>query len=82
MQKKILNDNGINKQNSTFLNLNTKEAKEALEKGDIDVMFIVCSHDSQVVKELLADPKINLFSFKRARAYSRKYTFLEALTFI
>ncbi|RXJ61434.1 hypothetical protein CRV06_13490 [Halarcobacter anaerophilus] len=80
LAEKILNDNGINKQNSTFLNLNTKEAKEALEKGDIDVMFIVCSHDSQVVKELLADPKINLFSFKRARAYSRKYTFLEALT--
>ena len=42
-------------------------------------MFMVSSHDSDVVKELLANPKINLFSFKRARAYGRKYTFLEAL---
>ena len=76
---KILKDNGINEQNSTILNYNTKEAKEKLEKGEIDVIFIVSSHNSEVVKELLADPKINLFSFKRARAYSRKYTFLEAL---
>lgn len=76
---KLLKDNGINEQNSTILNYNTKEAKDKLQKGEIDVIFIVSSHNSEVVKELLADPKINLFSFKRARAYSRKYTFLEAL---
>ncbi len=43
-------------------------------------MFVVSSHKSQTVKELLANPDINVLSFKRARAYSRKYSFLEALT--
>jgi len=79
LAQKILNDNGINDQNTNFVDLSTSQAKEALQKGDIDVMFMVSSHNSKIVKELLADPKINLFSFKRARAYGRKYTFLEAL---
>ena len=76
----ILKDNGINNQNSTILNLDSLEAKDKLLKGDIDAMFVVTSHNSIVVKELLANPKVNVLSFKRARAYSRKYTFLEALT--
>lgn len=76
----ILKDNGINSENSTILNLSSLEAKDELLKGNIDAMFVVTSHNSTVVKELLANPKINVLSFKRARAYSRKYTFLEALT--
>jgi len=42
-------------------------------------MFVVISPDSEIIKELLEDPSISLFSFKRAKAYSRKYTFLESL---
>lgn len=76
----ILKDNGITSENSTILNLGSLEAKDELLKGNIDAMFVVTSHNSMVVKELLANPKINVLSFKRARAYSRKYTFLEALT--
>ncbi|XOB62728.1 TAXI family TRAP transporter solute-binding subunit [Campylobacterota bacterium DY0563] len=80
LANKILNDNGINNSNAEILNLNNKEASLALKKGEIDALFIVSSHNSPIINDLLADPKINLFSFKRARAYSRKYTFLEALT--
>ncbi len=76
----ILKDNGINSKNSTILNLDSSEAKDALLKGNIDAMFIVTSHNSIIVKELLSNPNISVLSFKRARAYSRKYTFLEALT--
>ena len=79
LASKILADSGITKENSTILDLSTKEAKEALEKKEIDMLFIVSSHESQTIKELLANPNINLFSFKRAKAYSRKYNFLEAL---
>ncbi len=80
LANKILTDNGIDSSNSQILDLNNKKASEALEKGDIDALFIVSSHNSPIINKLLANPKINLFSFKRARAYSRKYTFLEALT--
>ncbi len=76
----ILKDNGIDSTNSSILNYSTNQAKEALLNNEIDAMFVVSSHKSKTVKELLANPKINVLSFKRARAYSRKYAFLEALT--
>ncbi|PLY04356.1 MAG: hypothetical protein C0625_16910 [Arcobacter sp.] len=75
----ILKDNGISEENSTILNYDNNKAKEELIKGNIDAIFIVSSHNSDIVKELLEDPKINILSFKRAKAYSRKYTFLETL---
>lgn len=76
---KILQNNGITKENSTFLNYNSVQAKQKLEDGEIDAMFIVSSQKSTVVKELLANPKINVLSFKRAKAYSRMFPFMEAL---
>ncbi len=76
----LLADNGIDETNSTILDYSSEEAKNALLKGEIDAVFIVSSHKSNIVKELLENPNINLFSFKRARAYSRKYPYLEALT--
>ncbi|MBU0924346.1 TAXI family TRAP transporter solute-binding subunit [bacterium] len=76
---KILNDNGIDDQNSQILSHSTQEAKELLLKGEIDAMFVVTSANSKIVKELLDNPNINLFSFKRAKAYSRKYSFLESI---
>ncbi|QKF80995.1 TAXI family TRAP transporter solute-binding subunit [Halarcobacter ebronensis] len=79
LASKILADNSIDEKNSTIVDIDNKDAKNALHDGKIDVLFIVSSHESELIKELLADPKINLFSFKRAKAYSRKYTFLEAL---
>lgn len=76
----ILNDNGIDSTNTTILEYNNEKAKEELLSGNIDVMFVVSSHNSEVIKELLASPDVNVLSVKRARAYSRKYTFLEDLT--
>ena len=78
LASKILSDNKINKNNSKLYNYSTQEAKEKLLKGDIDAMFLVISPNSPIVKELLENPNINLFSFKRAKAYSRKYNFLES----
>lgn len=51
-----------------------------LLEGKIDAMFMVTSHKSPVVKELLENPKINVLSIKRAKAYGQKYGFLSALT--
>ncbi len=75
---KMLNDNGINKENTQLLNNSTAEAKDLLIKGEIDAIFIVSSPNSKTIKELLENPDIKLFNFKRAKAYSRKYTFLES----
>jgi TRAP transporter TAXI family solute receptor len=79
LSSKILNDNKVDNTNSSIFNHSTIEAKEKLLKGDIDAMFLVTSADSPIIKELLENPDINLFSFKRAKAYSRKYSFLESI---
>jgi TRAP transporter TAXI family solute receptor len=77
---KLLKDNGITNENSTILTLGTDESKQMLLEGKIDAMFMVTSHDSKTVKELLENPAINVLSIKRAKAYGQKYGFLEALT--
>jgi len=79
LASKILGDNKLNEENSTLLNYSTKDAKDKLLNGEIDAMFVAISPNSLIIKELLEDPNINLFSFKRSKAYSRKYTFLESL---
>lgn len=76
----ILNINGIDSNNTNLINLNTNESKEALKKGEIDAMFIVTSPNSQIIKELLLDENIYLLSFKRANAYSKKFTYLNSIT--
>ncbi len=75
----ILNDNGINKENSDIQVHSSSDAKDLLINDKIDAMFIVGSPNSKTIKELLYNPNINIFSFKRAKAYSRKYSYLETL---
>ena len=75
---KLLKNNGIDENNTQILNHTNQEAKNLLLNGEIDAMFIISSADSKIVKELLENPSIRLFSFKRAKAYSRKYIFLES----
>ena len=79
LASKILTDNKLNNDNSTLLNYSTIDAKEKLLSGKIDAMFLVMSPNAPIVKELLENPDINLFTFKRSKAYSRKYSFLESL---
>lgn len=76
---KILLSNGINPSNSKILNISTKEAKKSLIKGEIDALFIVSTEDNPIIKQLLENPSINVLNFKRAKAYSRTYNFMEAL---
>lgn len=77
---KLLKDNGLDNTNTQISTSSNKEAKDLLLKGEIDAMFMISSADSQIVKELLENPNITLFNFKRAKAYSRKYAFLESNT--
>lgn len=76
----ILKDNGLTQENTSLLELNSTQAKEQLLEGKIDAMLVVISPKSPLVQSMLEDPNINVLSIKRARAYSRKYTFLTPLT--
>jgi len=75
----ILNINGLNDKTNTFVYLDAKESKEALLKGQIDAMFLVTAPSSKIIKELLSNKDISLMSFKRAKAYSKKFYFLDSI---
>ncbi len=75
----LLKQNGIDKKNSKILYLSTKNSIKALKEGKIDALFMVVSPKSSRVKELLIDPNIELFSFKRALAYKQRFLFLTDL---
>jgi TRAP-type uncharacterized transport system substrate-binding protein len=72
--------NGVDPASAQFIGLAPQEAAEQLRRGDIDAALIVTSADSPIVRELLADPSIDLISFRRAAAYAARYPFLTQLT--
>ena len=76
----LLKQNGVNKHNSKILYKSSKESLKALQNGSIDALFMVVSPKSSSVKELLNDPDIKLFGFKRALAYRQKFLYLTDLT--
>ncbi len=76
----LLADNNITDNNSTFLPLSGTAAADALVNNEIDVFFAVTSAKSPVIKELLKQPGIKLFSFTRAEAYTRLHRYLSSVS--
>jgi len=72
----LARENGINPDIYTTSNLSGIEAVEALKSGQVDVAFFVASPEAPLVKALLTDPDLSLFSMERAEAYTRRNTFL------
>ncbi|MGI9142912.1 MAG: TAXI family TRAP transporter solute-binding subunit, partial [Fluviibacter sp.] len=62
---------------TNFLKLSHVDAAQKLRSGDIDAMFIVNGHSSEVVQSLLNDPNIKLMNFPLADAYTKKLPFLK-----
>ena len=79
LAQKILRINGLNDKTNTLLHLDAKESKEALISGQIDAMFLVTAPSSKLIKELLENKDIELMSFKRAKAYGKKFYFLDSI---
>lgn len=65
---------------TTFKPLGGTDAAEALKNGEIDAAFFVISSGSAIVRELLEADGIQLMSFRRARAYERKFPYLTSVT--
>lgn len=72
--------NGIDSSVADLVGLSPQEAAASLRLGDIQFAFFVASADTPLIRELLADPKINLFGFRRAAAYVALYPYLTRLT--
>lgn len=76
----LLSLNGVNENNSKFLDYSTKESIEALKSGEIDLFFAISSPKSKLIHALLEDQEIKLMDIKRARAYRQIYLYYKVLT--
>ena len=72
----LLHDNGITETTDNLLGLSNSDAALQLQRGEIDAAFFVISPKSRIVSDLLENDTVELFSFERHVAYTRRYPFL------
>ena len=73
----LARENGVDPEaNPATSDLSGMEAVEALKSGLVDAAFFVASPEAPLVKGLLTDPDLTLFSMDRAEAYTRRNRFL------
>ena len=75
---RILKANGF-EEGANFVYLSGSKSVEALQKGEIDALFIVDAYEALNVQALLTDPNIYLSAFPRAEAYSRLFPYMQIL---
>ena len=81
--ERLLADNGIATAGTgadRLSPLGGQAAADALKTGKVDALFLVISPKSPLVRDLLASPMIELFSFGRSEAYLRRHPFLASVT--
>lgn len=80
LSTRLLNDNGIQPNNTDLSNLSGEEAVSQLETGKLDAAFFVTAPTSTLITKLTQNPDIHILNFQRhADAYTRHYRFLDAL---
>jgi TRAP-type uncharacterized transport system substrate-binding protein len=78
----LLADNGIKPEGKTLLSAaEPEQATKDLLTGKLDAVFLMGdSAPGDVIKELLRDRAVRLYSFAQADAYVRRFTYLNKMT--
>ena len=76
----LLEANGIEAEQATFVSDAGNSAADALENGDIDAAFFVAGIDAKYVRRLLRSKGIRLVELAQARAYERQFQHLSTVT--
>jgi len=76
---KLLADNGVVADNTTFSDLSGMAAAGALQAGEVRAVMYVAALKGEYVQALLNDPAIGFLDFKRYASYERRYDFLSAV---
>jgi hypothetical protein len=72
----LLAANGITADNTPLIPLAGVDAVRALQRRDVDTVFLVAGPDSAMVKEMIVTPGLLLLDFARADAYTKRFPFL------
>lgn len=75
----MLSLNGLDK-TTNLVTMSTAQAIDAIERGEIDAIFLIQGLQSQNIQRLLANPALHLANFIRAEAYAQQIPYLERLT--
>ncbi|HTP51365.1 MAG TPA: TAXI family TRAP transporter solute-binding subunit [Anaeromyxobacteraceae bacterium] len=59
---------GLSVSGAEVLHLSPADAAERLLRGEIDVLALLAAWDSPIVRHLAADPRVSIFSYRRADA--------------
>lgn len=77
LARMLLSLNGVDGTNADLQEMGAAEAQALLERGEIDAMFVVAGERSSRVREMIANPDIEVLSFERATAYARRLPYLD-----
>ena len=72
----LLAANGITADNTGLVPLAGVDAVEALQRGQVDTVFLVAGPESAMVREMTTTPGLLLLDFARADAYTKRFPFL------
>ncbi|MDD2685822.1 MAG: TAXI family TRAP transporter solute-binding subunit [Gallionella sp.] len=75
----LLSAAGLDKTNSTLLEIGDDAAAEALRAGTVDAVFLAGVPTTPLVGEVAQIPGVTLVSLSEAEAYARQFTFLHHL---
>ncbi len=75
----LLEDNGVNSQNTQILAHGFRKAAEMLLNGEVDAAFFVSTHLASYVIELIDSKSVKLMGLERAEAYALLYHYLYVL---
>jgi TRAP transporter TAXI family solute receptor len=76
----LLEAHGLAAPPTQISDLSGMSAAQALERGEVDAVFLVGAAQSGTVWTLLYTPGIQLFNFSQAEAYARRFPQLTVLT--
>ena len=76
----LMEDAGVDVQNLVITDLAGEAAVDAIENGSLDVMMLVASPESPLVRRLLRADGASLLSFDRMDAFTRRHRYLSELT--
>lgn len=77
---RLLAENNLGEDSVRLSNLGAGKAAPALAAGTLDAVFFVGSAKAGAVKRLLALPGVQVVSFRRAKAYARRFGFLSTVS--
>lgn len=80
MVEPVLKAQGVDLSSPNLLTMGTHDAVQAFKEHKIDALFLVGAMASQNVQEVAQYPGVQMYSFKLATAYAKRFQYLDPVT--